>query len=182
MLADSRTCTISGFIQTSAIRVLFLPVSLLSPEASPEMIPSQPLTHVSHLQTEAASPIRMATINDAVDSNDIGCVSEPCPAGALASDFYSAGTWNILNPPCTWVSCFVQEFNCTIYKVHVYPLKELRTILSHASWSTYRKPGPDGYHDLLNLTHECCQDSELWLLPPCSLLLYLSPPTVGGDL
>lgn len=123
----------------------------------------------------------MATINDAVDSNDIGCVSEPCPAGALALDFYSAGTWkySIIHVP--GVSCFVQEFNCTIYKVHVYPLKELRTILSRASWSTCRKPGPDGCHDLLNLTRECCQDSELWLPPPCSLPLYLSPPTVGGD-
>lgn len=84
MLANSRTCTISGFIQTSAICVLFLPVSLLSPEASPEMIPSQPFTRVSHRQTEASSPIQMATINDTADLNDVGCVYEPWPAGALA--------------------------------------------------------------------------------------------------
>lgn len=90
--------------------------------------------------------------------------------------------WNILsNPPHTWVSCFVQEFNGTIYKVHVYPLKELRIVLSYASWSTCRKSGPDGFRDLLNLTHECCRDSELWFQSPCSLPLYLSPAPVGGD-
>lgn len=83
-LANSRTCTILGFIQTSAICVLFLPVSLLSPEVSPKMIPSQPFTRVSHLQIEAVSPIQMATINDTVDLNDVGCVYELWPAGALA--------------------------------------------------------------------------------------------------
>lgn len=48
------------------------------------MIPSQPFTHVSHLQIEAVSPIQMATINDTVDLNDVGCVYELWPAGALA--------------------------------------------------------------------------------------------------
>lgn len=66
MSANSRADVISGCIQTSAIDVLAVPLSLPSLGASPEMIPPQPFTHVSHPKIEAGSLTQVATTIESI--------------------------------------------------------------------------------------------------------------------
>lgn len=157
-----------------------VPLSLPSPEVSPEVIPPQPITDVSHLKTEAGSPNPGGYHKWSFGFKWHRLYIDSHATGALAwgPTVLAYGTyWDI--PPCTWVPCFVQEFSYSIYKIHARPLKGVGTILSHASWSRCRELGRRVSWPVQS-NSGVFQDSELWLQSPCSLPLYLNSPTVGG--